>query len=59
VAIFSWKNMLVRTNGRCIQENNFQVHGEPIEVKIKIPSKAKQHLVEYTTLELEEIENKQ
>jgi len=45
----------VRTRNGFVQENDVQVHGELTEVKIKVPTEAKPHLVKYTTLQLKEM----
>ena len=56
-AIFSWENAPIRTRSGLVHENNVPVHGELTEAKIKIPTEAKPHLVEYIALQLEEMDN--
>ena len=56
-AIFSWENAPIRTRGGLVHENNMPVHGKLMEVKIKISTEAKPHLVEYIALQLEEMDN--
>jgi hypothetical protein len=56
-AIFSWENVPIRTRSGLVHENNVPVHGELTEAKIKIPTEAKPHLVEYIALQLEEMDN--
>jgi hypothetical protein len=56
-AIFSWENAPTRTRSGLVHENNMPMHGELTEAKIKIPTEAKPHLVEYIALQLEEMDN--
>ncbi len=49
--------MYMRTRSELVHENNVPVHGELTEAKIKIPTEAKLHLVEYIALQLEEMDN--
>jgi hypothetical protein len=56
-AIFSWEDMPTRTRGGLVQEDNVQVCGVPTKKKIKIPTHAKPHLVEYIALQMEAMDD--
>jgi len=49
---------LIKTRDGLVDENNVLVHGELMEAKIKIPTEAKLHFVEYIAVQLEEMNNK-
>jgi hypothetical protein len=55
--IFSWEDVPARTRSELIHEKNVQVHGVVTETKIKIPAHAKPHLVEYTELQIEAMDD--
>jgi hypothetical protein len=46
-----------RTRSGLIYENNVQVHGVVTETKIKIPTYAKPHLVEYIALQMKAMDD--
>jgi hypothetical protein len=58
-AIFSWEDVLTRTRGGLIQEDNVRVRGILTKRKIKIPAYAKPHLVEYIALQMDAMDDEQ
>jgi hypothetical protein len=56
-AIFSWEDVLVRIRSGPIHENNVRVHGVVTKMKIRIPTYAKPHLVEYIVLQIEAMDD--